>query len=117
MAKRVIIVDDHGPAADVLAQMLRVLGHETKVFGSAADCLEWLASDTPDIAFLDLKMPGIDGVTLLSRIRQRGQSFPVIVVTGYPESNLVQEAQALGAAAVATKPLSMDVLQGLVALA
>jgi DNA-binding NtrC family response regulator len=116
MSKRVLIVDDHSSVADMMGQMLRVLGHDAKVFSSPAACLEWLQYDAPDIAFLDLRMPGIDGVELLEQIRADGHTFPVVAITGYATEEMVREATDLGAVAVACKPVTMDVLQGLVQL-
>ncbi len=116
MAKTVMVVDDHASVGDVIGQMLRVLGHRVEVFVSPSDCLAWLERNSPDVAFVDMRMPGIDGVTLLSAIRDQGHEFPVVAITGYPESDLVQEARELGASAVAAKPVSMDILQGLVEL-
>ena len=113
MKKTVMVVDDHATLGDVLGQMLRVLGHRAEVFKSASDCLEWLRGETPDVAFLDLRMPGMDGIALLERIRERGHRFPVFAITGYPGDELAREAQDLGAVAVLSKPVSMDLLQGL----
>lgn len=117
MPKTVIVVDDHHAVGEMLGQMLRVLGHEVEVFSSPSTALEWLQNRTPDMAFLDLRMPGIDGVTLLERIRAQGHQFPVIAITGYASDDMVREIRDIGALAVASKPLSMDVLQGLVQLA
>lgn len=117
MSKTVIVVDDHHAVGEMLGQMLRVLGYQAEIFSSPSSALEWLDTSTPDMAFLDLRMPGIDGVTLLERIRAKGHQFPVIAITGYASDDMVREMKEIGALAVASKPVSMDVLQGLVQLA
>jgi DNA-binding NtrC family response regulator len=116
MTKSVVVVDDHHAVAEMLGQMLRVLGHQVEVFSSPSSCLEWLETSKPDMGFFDLRMPGIDGVTLLEKVRARGHQFPVIAITGYASDEMVREIKEIGALAVASKPLSMDVLQGLVQL-
>lgn len=116
MSKKVIVVDDHPTLGDVVGQMLRVLGHQAHVFTCASECLEWLEKDTPDVALVDIKMPGVNGVALYEEIRRRGYEFPVVAITGYPGDPLVQEAKDLGVMGVIGKPISMDLLQGLVEL-
>src|SRR5437016_3356360 len=117
MSKTVMIVDDHSSVGDMLGQMLTILGYQPKVFSSPSSCLEWLTESEPDLAFLDIRMPGIDGVSLLGEIREQGHEFPVIAITGYPGDELVREARAMGALAVAAKPVTMELLSGLVQLA
>jgi DNA-binding NtrC family response regulator len=117
MSKRVMIVDDQSLVGDVLGQMLRLLGHQPEVFCSADTCLDWLKQDRPDMAFLDLQMPGTDGVSLLGAIRACGHHFPVVAITGYASEDLVRRAKANGAAAVVSKPISLNTLEGLVQLA
>lgn len=114
MGKSVVIVDDHPTLGDVMGQMVRVMGHQAHVFSSPADCLAWLGTTPVDVAFLDMKMPGIDGVTLMEQIRLRGFRFPVVAITGYPADDMAREARELGALAVLTKPISMELLQGMV---
>src|SRR6185369_12396800 len=111
MRKTVVVVDDHNTLGDMLGGMLQVLGHRAAVFSSAADCLAWLDHETPDVAFLDLRMPGMDGVSLLEEIRQRGHHFPVYAITGYADESVAQEARDLGALAVVSKPVSIDQIQ------
>ena len=117
MGRTVMVVDDHSSVGDMLGQMLGILGHEAEVFSSPSACLEWLETGSPDIALLDIRMPGIDGVSLLAEIREMGHTFPVVAITGYPGDKLVREVREMGAIAVAAKPVSMELLSGLVQLA
>lgn len=116
MPKTVMVVDDDRTTADVLSQMLRVLGHRAEHFSSPSECLEWLESNHPDLAILDMHMYGIDGAELFSRIRALGQTFPIVILTGQPESPITQRAKAQGAVAVVAKPMSINILQGLLEL-
>jgi CheY-like chemotaxis protein len=116
MPKTVMLVDDDRTTADVLSQMLRVLGHRAEIFRSPSECLEWLESNAPDLAIVDIAMPEIDGPALMKEIRARGSSFPIVVLTGRPESPGAERAKQLGAIALVAKPMSIDILQGLLEL-
>jgi DNA-binding NtrC family response regulator len=110
VSKRILIVDDHRQVGDAVAEMLRVMGYEAHYFASAAQGIDWLSRNQPDIAFFDLTMPGTDGVDLLHQVRGLGHHFPIIVLTGYPESERAKEALRSGASRIMTKPVSMDEL-------
>ena len=115
MGKRVLVVDDHRQVGDAVAEMLRVMGHDASYFSSPSMALEWLGeSGAVDLAFVDLSMPGTDGVQTLLRLRELGYRFPVVILTGYPESQLAREALASGAHRIVMKPISMDDLLSLV---
>lgn len=116
MGKKVMVVDDHASLGDTLGQLLKVLGHQPVIFTSASECLAWLEAESPDLALVDIRMPGLDGVALFEQIRTRGHQFPVVVVTGYPGDELAKEAAELGVLAVVGKPVSMDMLQRIVEL-
>jgi two-component system response regulator YesN len=94
-----------------------VLGHRAEVFRSASAYLEWLGREAPDHGFLEIRTPGMDGVALLERIRERGLHFPVVALTGYPGDELAREVRDLGAPAGLTKSVSMDRLQVLLEVA
>jgi DNA-binding response OmpR family regulator len=114
VGKTILIVDDHRQVGDAVAEMLRVMGHQAHFFSSPAMSIDWLESNQPDLAIFDLSMPGTDGVELLLTVRDLGHNFPIIILTGYPESSLAKEALEFGAHRVVTKPISMDELLGLV---
>jgi CheY-like chemotaxis protein len=65
------------------------------------------------VAFLDLKLPGTDGVQIFESIRQLQPDIPVVVITGYPRDSLVEAAMNLGAFACLVKPFSMGEVLGL----
>lgn len=116
MQKTVLIVDDHNTLGDMMGHMVRILGHQAKVFTRAQDSLEWLERETPDVALLDLMMPGVDGLSLVEEIRARGYQFPIYVVTACGENQLTAEVCAMGALAVIQKPLSIETVQALIEL-
>lgn len=116
MPKTVLIVDDQTTLGYMVGAMVEVMGHRAEVFSHPQDCLAWLERETPDVALLDLMMPGINGVALLEEIRGRGHQFPVYAITGYAGHQLTTEALELGVLAVIVKPISMETVQALVEL-
>src|SRR5581483_5397086 len=68
--KRLLVVDDNKDAADSLAMLLRLQGHEVRVAYSGMAALEMTKTYTPDVVFLDIGMPGMDGYEVARRLRQ-----------------------------------------------
>jgi signal transduction histidine kinase/DNA-binding response OmpR family regulator len=83
--RRVLVVDDHVDAAESLAQLLRMAGHEVHVAHSASAALEQCAVFEPEVVFLDIGLPGMDGYAVARRIRaEHGPDRPLLVaLTGY----------------------------------
>jgi two-component system nitrogen regulation response regulator NtrX len=94
----VLIVDDVPAMAEQYAYDLRRLaGFETAVAASGADALEVLAREDVDCVVLDLEMPGMDGLTVLRTMHERGMDMPVIVYTGTGTFDRCVQAMRLGA--------------------
>src|SRR5262252_10280401 len=64
--------------------------------------------DSPDLVFLDIKMPGIDGLEVLSRLRGLNEALPVVIVSAHGSAATALEAGKLGAFRFIEKPLSKD---------
>ena len=71
MAERLLIVDDNQDAAISLATLLKLQGHEVQVAHSGTAALEITKGYTPDVVFLDIGMPGMDGYEVARRLRQQ----------------------------------------------
>ena len=83
---RVLLVDDDANSRDAIATVLAVCGAQVVAVGCGADALQALKNQTPDVLVSDMAMPGMDGRSLLRRIRQLGArrgSIPAIALTGY----------------------------------
>jgi DNA-binding response OmpR family regulator len=71
----------------------------------------------PDLVFLDLMLPGIDGAEILKKIRAINTGVPVIIITGYPDGECMNRVLEQGPITVLKKPLSVDALKAVVASA
>ncbi|MCS1352329.1 response regulator [Mechercharimyces sp. CAU 1602] len=109
--KKVLIVDDQYGIRILLKEVLS--REEFSVFqaenGSAA--LEIIDEQDPDLILLDMKMPGMDGIEMLRRLRIKRPHTKVIMMTAYGELDLMEEATKLGALAHFTKPFDIDELR------
>jgi signal transduction histidine kinase/ActR/RegA family two-component response regulator len=104
--RRVLIVDDNEDGAQSMGALLAANGHDVQVFCNAAEALADAAANQPDIAFLDLNMPGMDGFELARRLRElpSGQQIRLVAVTGMGREADVMRTRAAGFDAHLTKP-------------
>ncbi len=112
---RVLVVDDEEQVAELLAIVIRGEGNEAHVALSGAEALRVLESTAFDGVFLDLKMPDMDGLEVLSRLRELHPGVPVVVLSGHADEQHIREAEALGAVDVVHKPAQLNALVDAVA--
>ncbi len=109
---RVLVVEDEKHLADGLRFNLEAEGYQVQVEETGEAALERLAPDMPpyDIAVLDVMLPGKDGFTVISEMRQAGQFIPTLMLTarGHPED--VLKGFAAGADDYLTKPFELSIL-------
>lgn len=102
---RVLVADDHPAMRGALARL--VSEHEAlELVGEAGDgerALAMVGDLAPDVALLDVRMPGLDGLALLSRLRAAGSSVRVLLISGNDESEVAHEAIAQGASGFLSK--------------
>jgi CheY-like chemotaxis protein len=107
MKPRVVIVDDDAENCRALGELLATEGFDVVPFptGEAA----WAALRTsevgPDALVADMRMPGLDGLALLRRVRSRFARLPVILVSAFPDESVWAEAILAGAVDVFPKPI------------
>jgi CheY-like chemotaxis protein len=110
----ILVVDDEVDTCRNLSDILTDLGYAVAVAHDGPAALAWLREHSCDLALLDLKMPGMDGLTLYREIKKLGQGTVGIVVTAYAGSTTQEEALAAGAWHVLSKPVDFPKLLGLV---
>ncbi len=112
MGKRILLVEDEDKLRRALELHLRSLGFEVSVASSAEEALG--AIDRSDLVLTDLRLPGMDGVEFLSRVRLTNSVSPVILMTAYGTVESAVEAMRKGASDFLTKPFSLDHLTSVV---
>src|SRR4030042_2735580 len=107
--KRVDIVGEEPTICVVLQKILERAGMKVSSFGSADECLAHLDTQRCGLLITDVKLPGKDGMELLTEARKRLPWLPVLVVTGYGDVPMAIKAMKVGAADFLEKPLDRDV--------
>jgi two-component system nitrogen regulation response regulator GlnG len=108
---RILVVDDDENICAAFRRFLERLGHDTLVASNARDALKVAAESEPDVVVMDVRMPGLDGLGALERLRQADPDALVIIMTAYGTSQTSIEAMRLGAYDCVSKPLDLDVLR------
>jgi CheY-like chemotaxis protein len=110
---RVLIVDDNRDVADSAAIMLRMWGYDVRVANCGQDAIGIVASWLPDVALLDLAMPGMDGLSLARRLRSVDglHELTLIAVTGVIGKAAQAQAEAEGFTRYMLKPCSPSALR------
>jgi DNA-binding response OmpR family regulator len=105
VAGRVLVVDDDLTVRDVVRRYLELSGHQVSLADNGEDALRWIAEHEPDLVVLDLMLPGIDGLEVCRRLRQRS-AVPVVMLTALGEEENRIAGLQLGADDYVTKPFS-----------
>jgi len=103
-----LVVDDETSIREAIRQILEYEGHEVAIAADGMDALELIADRRPDLIFLDVKMPGLDGLEILERIREDDPSALVIMISGHGTIETAVEATRKGAFDFLQKPLDSD---------
>jgi CheY-like chemotaxis protein len=114
---RVLIVDDHVDSADSFATLMQLWGHHAQVAYSGREALAKARAFIPDVVFLDLAMPAMDGLAVASQIVALPElkNVRLIAVTGMTDFGYRLRAKEAGIAEYLLKPVDLDVLHELLA--
>ncbi len=102
----ILVIDDDEAIRLLFKETLEDLGHRVITAGTAAEGLELVKQQDFALVFLDLKMPGMDGAEFFRQIKTIRPKLPVIIITGYPDSDIMARALAEGPFGVMNKPFS-----------
>jgi two-component system nitrogen regulation response regulator NtrX len=108
MKARILVIDDESAIRDTMRMILEYEGHEVLAAGSGPEGLALVEREAPDLVFLDVKMPGLDGLEVLSRLRGLSDALPVVIISAHGTSATALEAGRLGAFRFIEKPLSKE---------
>ena len=115
MKGKVLIVDDQFGIRILLNEVLQKEGYDTYQAANGLQALEILDDHTPDLVLLDMKIPGMDGIEILKRMKVIQPDIKVIIMTAYGELDMIQEAMDLGAITHFAKPFDIDDIRKAVA--
>jgi CheY-like chemotaxis protein len=111
---RILIVDDNADAAESLAVLMRLDGHQTRTAGDGPTALQVANAFRPDVVLLDIGLPGMDGYEVARKLRENpADHLLVAAVTGYGQEEDRQRSREAGIDEHLTKPIDPDVLRRL----
>lgn len=105
--RRLLIVDDQSGIRLLLQEVFKQEAYEVSLAANGLTALQKIEENQPDCVLLDLKMPGMDGVEVLERMKKSWPDIPVIMMTAYGELELTNKALELGAVKYFTKPFDI----------
>lgn len=103
----ILVVDDDADTCRNMADLFGECGYYVETAESGDLALERAQDQCYDMGLLDLRMPGMDGLTLCRRLKQLRPSMVALIITGYSHEGLIEEAVAAGARQVLPKPVDM----------
>ena len=103
----ILIVDDEPQVAEVLARSLARQGHNTTVVHSGQEAIEQLDLLSPDAMFLDVSMPGMNGLDVMAEVKRLRPGLAVVIITGHATPEEVERVKELGAVDVIQKPSAL----------
>lgn len=111
MPNNILVVDDERDVCDFFQDTLPEEGYRVLTALNGKDALALVRKERPDMVLLDIKMPGLDGIEVLERIKKIDESIAVVMITGYGDLKTAREAMRLGAFDYVTKPFSLDFIK------
>lgn len=110
MEDRILIVDDEKMICSVLARRLNREGHACVMANNGREALSHFYKDAFSLIISDIKMPEIDGIELLRRVKEMNPKMMVIIMTAYPEIDMAVKAMRMGAYDFIIKPVDLDLV-------
>ena len=114
--RSILIVEDNPDARDALRVLLELEGHDVEAAGEGQEALELARAKDPDIALVDIGLPGIDGYEIARRVRARDARRPILIaLTGYGQPEDRQRATEAGFDDMLVKPVDPGALADMLA--
>jgi len=105
---KLLIVDDQFGIRILLSEVFQKAGYKTYQAANGVQALDIVEKHNPDLVLLDMKIPGMDGLEILKRMKLINEDIRVIIMTAYGELDMIQEAKDLGAITHFAKPFDID---------
>ena len=107
---RLLLVDDEQEFVETLAERLKMRDLDSSIARNGEEALSAVEQEEPDVIVLDLKMPGIDGIEVLRRVKEAYPNVEVVILTGHGSKKDEEAARRLGAFDYVKKPADLDTL-------
>ncbi len=108
MKPRILVIDDEAGIRDSMRMILEYEGYDCLLAATGPEGLAMAERETPDLVFLDIKMPAMDGIEVLERLKARSDAPPVVMISGHATVSTAVEATRKGAFDFIEKPLASD---------
>jgi DNA-binding NtrC family response regulator len=110
---QVLVIDDDEVVGRSFNRVLSDKGYEVSTALSGEEAMETMNESDFDVVFTDIKMPGMDGLEVTQRIKERCPWTPVVVITGYGSEENEARANVLGASGFVRKPLTPEIIESI----
>lgn len=117
MRQLILLVDDDRDTRESMSELITDLGYSVTSCESGLAALNILQNKQFDLVLTDLQMPGMDGLTLLDKIKLNYRDVSVVIMTGYADMAIADKAMYKGATAYLNKPSTLDELHQTIKLA
>ena len=107
---KLLLVDDEQEFVETLADRLKMRNLDASIARNGEEALSAVEKEEPDVIVLDVKMPGIDGIEVLRRVKEAYPNVEVIILTGHGSEKDEEAARSLGAFDYVKKPADLDAL-------
>ncbi|ANU27456.1 response regulator [Planococcus versutus] len=105
--KTILVVDDQPGIRLLLKEVFSKEGYQVITAGSGVEAFEKVKENSPNLVLLDMKIPGMDGIEILKRLKKSNPSIHVVMMTAYGELDLIRESMNWGAELYFTKPFDV----------
>ncbi len=110
-ARRILVVDDERNIRNILSKMFSILGFEVAVAGTGNEALNLFFKNSIALVLTDLNMPGMDGWTLASHIKEQSPNTPIVVMTGSEKGPVIDKLKQSHVDSVIFKPFHWDIFK------
>lgn len=107
---RIVVIDNNDVCRNTYEQILSKVGYDVAAFTDGVAGLRAVTTSAPNVAIVDLKLPGLSGLEVISEVRKRDKNVAIVAVTGYSTIGIAVETMKAGADEFLTRPFSPDEL-------
>ena len=108
---RILIVDDEQESRELISEFLQLKGYQILIAADGQEAITIVKNERPHIVLLDIRMPGLDGIEVLKRIRAIDKGIGIIMITAVKDERVGEQALKLGACDYITKPIDLNDLE------